>query len=410
MSTDTASTSVTPGARSADGRLPFVVPLLAVGTFLMSTSENIVAGLLQEMSADLHVTVAQVGLLITAFAIGMIVGAPVMAVATLRLPRRGTLIAALVVFALGHVVAALSDAFTVVVVARVVTAVATGAFWSVASVVATTAAGPDRSSRALGVMMSGVGIATVAGVPLGALAGQLIGWRGSFWALAVLATVAAVVIRRFAPADGDRAQQSAAAEVRALLSRRILLLVVATVLVTGSYMGAFAYISPLLTDRTGLPLWAVPIVLVCFGVGALIGTNVAGRRADRKPLSTFVGATVGVGVVLALLLPLSAFAVPTIVLVVLLGVTGMAVPPVATGLAVRYAASAPTLAAAVAVAAFNTGIAVASWLASAALDGPLGATAPEVIGVGLVVLGLVPITLLARGVPRQDVPRRGEPS
>lgn len=376
----------------------------------MSTSENIVAGLLQEMSADLHVTVAQVGLLITAFAIGMIVGAPVMAVATLRLPRRGTLIAALVVFALGHVVAALSDAFTVVVVARVVTAVATGAFWSVASVVATTAAGPDRSSRALGVMMSGVGIATVAGVPLGALTGQLIGWRGSFWALAVLATVAAVVIRRFAPADGDRAQQSAAAEVRALLSRRILLLVVATVLVTGSYMGAFAYISPLLTDRTGLPLWAVPLVLVCFGVGALIGTNVAGRRADRKPLSTFVGATVGVGVVLALLLPLSAFAVPSIVLVVLLGVTGMAVPPVATGLAVRYAASAPTLAAAVAVAAFNTGIAVASWLASAALDGPLGATAPEVIGVGLVVLGSVPIALLARGVPRQDVPRRGEPS
>ncbi|WP_222126927.1 MFS transporter [Curtobacterium pusillum] len=398
MSTDTTPTDSTPATGTASttgGRLPFVVPLLAVGTFLMSTSENIVAGLLQEISADLHVPVAQVGLLVTAFAVGMIVGAPVMAVATLRLPRRGTLIAALVVFALGHVVAALSDSFTVVVIARVITAVATGAFWSVASVVATTAAGPARSSRALGVMMSGVGLATVAGVPLGSLAGQVIGWRGSFWALAVLAAVAAVVIRRYAPADGPRAQQSAMAEIRALLTGRILLLVIATILITGSYMGAFAYISPLLTDRTGLPLWAVPIVLVCFGIGALVGTNVAGRRADTRPMSTFIGAAVGVGVVLALLLPLSAFAVPTLVLVVALGITGMAVPPVATGLAVRFAASAPTLAAAVAVAAFNLGIAVASGVESAALDGPLGVTAPETIGVGLVVLGLVPLTLLA---------------
>lgn len=396
MSTHTASTPAGLATRPGAGkRLPFVVPLLAVGTFLMSTSENIVAGLLQEMSADLDVTVAQVGLLITAFAVGMIVGAPVMAVATLRLPRRATLIAALVVFALGHVVAALSTGFTVVVVARVATAVATGAFWSVASVVATNAAGPARSSRALGVMMSGVGLATVAGVPLGSLAGQLIGWRGSFWALAALAGVTAVVIRRYAPADGPREQQSATAEIRSLLTGRILLLVTATILITGSYMGAFAYVSPLLTDRTGLPLWAVPIVLVCFGVGALIGTNVAGRRADTRPMSTFIGAAAGVGVVLALLVPLSAFAVPTVVLVVLLGVTGMAVPPVATGLAVRFAPSAPTLAAAVAVAAFNLGIAIASWVESVALDGPLGVTAPETIGVVLVALGLVPLALLA---------------
>jgi DHA1 family inner membrane transport protein len=389
------------GTGTSSGRLPFVVPLLAVGTFLMSTSENIVAGLLQEMSADLHVSVAQVGLLITAFAIGMIVGAPVMAVATLRLPRRATLIAALIVFALGHVVAALSDSFTVVIVARVITAVATGAFWSVAAVVATTAAGPARSSRALGVMMSGVGLATVAGVPLGALAGQLIGWRGSFWALAVLAAAAAVVIRRFAPADGAREPQSAAAEMGALLTGRILLLVIATILITGSYMGAFAYVSPLLTDRTGLPLWAVPIVLGCFGIGALIGTNVAGRRADAKPMSTFIGAAVGVGIVLALLLPLSAFPVPTLVLVALLGITGMAVPPVATGLAVRFAPAAPTLAAAVAVAAFNLGIALASWVESEALDGPLGVTAPETIGVALVVLGLIPLAVLAARKPVQ---------
>ncbi|BDZ51726.1 MFS transporter [Frondihabitans sucicola] len=391
--TSTAATSST--SAPAKERLPFVVPLLAVGTFLMCTSAYIVAGLLQQISTGLDVNVAQVGLLITAFAIGMVVGAPVMAVATLRLPRRSTLVIALVVFALGHVIAALSASFAIVLVARVLTAVATGAFWSVASVVATTAAGPTRSSRALGVMMSGVGLATVAGVPLGPLAGQLIGWRGAFWGLAVLAAVAAVIIHRFAPADEDRAPQSAVAELQALAHGKTWLLVAATVLITGAYMGAFSYLTPLATERTGLPERSVPIVLVCFGIGAVIGTNLAGRFADRRPLTTLVSAAVGVAAVLGLLFGLSVFVVPTIVLVILLGIVGMAVPPVATGLAVRFAPSAPTLAAALSVAAFNGGTAIASWLESEALDGPLGVTAPEVIGLVMVVLGLIPLGVLA---------------
>jgi predicted MFS family arabinose efflux permease len=153
--------------------------LLALGTFLKITVEYLVAGLVQELADDLHVSLARVGLLITAFAICMIVGSPVMALATLRLPRRATLVLALLVFAAGHIIAALSSDFAIVLIARVVTALAAGAFWSVASVVATHAAGPANSSRALGVMMSGVGLATVVGVPLGAFAGQLLGWRGN---------------------------------------------------------------------------------------------------------------------------------------------------------------------------------------------------------------------------------------
>lgn len=180
-----------PASTPTRQRLPLIVPLLALGTFLMITTEYLVAGLLQEMATDLQVSVAQVGLLITAFAIGMIIGSPVMALATLRLPRRTTLVLALIVFAAGHIIAALSDDFAAVAIARVITALAAGAFWAVASAVATAAAGPGDSSRALGVMMSGVGLATVAGVPLGAFAGQLLGWRGTFWALAVLALLAA---------------------------------------------------------------------------------------------------------------------------------------------------------------------------------------------------------------------------
>src|SRR5829696_22300 len=182
-------------------KLPPVVPLLALGTFLMCTTEFMIAGLLAQMADDFGVRPSQVGLLITAFAIGMIVGAPVMAIATLRLRKRLTLVLALASFAAGHVIAAFSGSFALLLAARVLTAVVTGAFWSVASVGATRAAGPEASSRALGMMGSGVALATVLGVPLGSLAGDQLGWRGAFWALAALAVFAAVVIGRFTPAD-----------------------------------------------------------------------------------------------------------------------------------------------------------------------------------------------------------------
>src|SRR3954452_10386481 len=211
-------TSVVRSPRSA---LPPVVPLLALGAFLMCTTEFMIAGLLPQMADDFGVPPSRIGLLITAFAVGMIVGAPVMALATLRLPKRATLVLALVLFAAGHVIAALSGSFGLLLAARVLTAVVTGTFWSVASAVATRAAGPHAGSRALGVMGSGVALATVVGVPLGSLAGEHLGWRGAFWALAALAVVAAAVIGRFTPGEGSGAAVSVRSELGALRSVRL---------------------------------------------------------------------------------------------------------------------------------------------------------------------------------------------
>src|SRR3954451_2517982 len=181
--------------------LPMVVPLLAVGAFLMCTTEFMIAGLLPQMADDFGVQPSRIGLLIMAFAVGMIVGAPVMALASLRLPKRATLVLALATFGAGHVAAALSGSFELLFAARVLTGVVTGAFWSAATVVATRAAGPDSSTRALGVIGSGVALATVLGVPLGSLAGEHLGWRGAFWALAAFAAVSAAVIGRFTPGE-----------------------------------------------------------------------------------------------------------------------------------------------------------------------------------------------------------------
>lgn len=392
-------------SKDKSGALPFVVYLLGVGAFLMGTTEFIIAGVLPELAADLGVGVARAGLLITAFALGMIVGAPVMGLATLRLPRRSTLVLALAVFAAGHVIAALSSSFTVVFAARVLSALATGTFWAVASIVATAAAGPAASSRALGIMISGSALATVIGVPVGTWAGQAVGWRGTFWALALLAGLVALLISRFVPADTGRAAASVRSEFTALRQGRLWLSMSATALITGGAMAAFSYITPLLTDRTGLSAGSVPLVLIGYGIGALAGTNLGGRLGDRKPLTTVTGAAVGAALVLLLLVPLSAHAVPTIVLVVLLGAAGMAVPPVVTSLAVRFAGDAPTLAAALAVSSFNVGIALGSWIAGHALESSLGLTGPALIGTVMVTLALIPLAALgAIGATRTTAP------
>jgi len=173
--------------------------LLSVGTFLTATTEFVIAGLLPDLAAELDVSLGRAGLLITAFAAGMIVGAPVIAIATARVPQRSTLVGALLLFSTGHVVAAISSSFAIVLVARVVTALATGTFLAVAAAVAVAAVGAANGARAMGTLMSGVALATVVGVPLGSWVGQLVGWRGVLWGLAVVSALAAVVIARLVP-------------------------------------------------------------------------------------------------------------------------------------------------------------------------------------------------------------------
>src|SRR3954454_2338906 len=385
------SGAMTTVLRAPRSTLPPIVPVLALGAFLMCTTEFLIAGLLPQMADSFGVRPSQVGLLITAFAFGMILGAPVMALATLRLPKRATLVLALATFAAGHVIAALSGSFALLFAARVLTRVVTGGFWSAATVVTTRAVDSGTRTQALGVIGSGVALATVLGVPLGSLAGEHLGWRGAFWALAAFAVVAAAVIGRFTPAEGTGEAVSVRSELRALRSVPLWLVLGSTVLVMGGCMGTFSFISPLLTERSGIPLGLVPLVFVCFGVGSMVGTNAVGRFADRRPVTTFIACAAAACLVLVLLIPLSANPVSAVGVITLLGAVTMAIPPVATGMSVRLAASAPTLAAALTVSAFNGGIALGSSIGGHTLDTSLGETGPATVGVVMVVLGLIPL-------------------
>jgi predicted MFS family arabinose efflux permease len=378
-------------------RLPALVYVVAAGIFLMGTTEFMLAGMLPDVAADLGVDVTRAGLLVTAFAAGMIIGPPIMALATLRLPARATLVGALVVFAAGHVVAALSDSFAVVTVSRVIIALATGTFWAIGAVVATPVAGPDAGARALAVMSGGLSLAVVAGVPLGTLASLFIGWRGPFWMLAGLALVIGVAVQRMAPATlGEQTTEtSVRTEVSALRPWRMWVVLAAIVLAQAGFLGMYSFISPLLTDRAGIPNVLVPVVLVGFGIGALLGTVVGGRLGDRHPLATIGVAVLATATGMLVLAATASHTTITVILVVLLGASGLGANPVVLIAQTLRHAGGSTLASSLATAAFNLGTAGGSALAAATLSTSLGLAGPAVLGAAITGSALAPIAALA---------------
>jgi DHA1 family inner membrane transport protein len=250
---------------------------------------------------------------------------------------------ALGVFAAGHVIVALGSSFTLLLAARFLTALATGAFWAVANVVAARTAGTAAASRALGLVGAGAMLANVVGVPLGAFAGQLMGWRGPFWALAVLAVAAVGLIARTVAHEGpDHQAVSVRSELTALRSGRLWLALAACATTTGGVLAAYSYISPLLTGRTGISGGLVPLVLAGFGVGALVGSIVGGRLGDARPHTTTIAAAAGAALLLLAISLFSGYAIATVVLVALLGFFGLGANPVLISLAVRFADQAPT--------------------------------------------------------------------
>ena len=399
MQADThESTSLTePDQRaSSRSRLPLVVYVLALGTFLMLTTEFVVAGILPEIAGDLGISLTQAGLLITVFALGMIVGSPVMTMLTLGLSKRLTLVLALAVFVVGHVVVALGSDFTVLLVARFVTALATGAFWAVSAVVATRAAGPSSGARALGIIGGGGALATVLGVPIGALVAQAVGWRGTFWVLAVAAVVAMAFVAFLVPHDTpEPGSTSLRSELAGLRSGRLWLALLACATTTGGVLAAYSYISPILTDQAGVPAAYVPWVLTGFGVGSFIGTLLGGRWGDAHPgLVTIVTPAVTI-VLLAGISVFSGMPWLTIALVVLLGLFGLSANSVLIHLAVGFAGRAATLGSALSVSAFNAGTAMGTAIAGATLLTPLGIRGPATVGTIIVALTLIPTIALA---------------
>lgn len=359
--------------------MPLPLYLLAMAVFAMGTSEFMLAGLLPDIASDLGVTVGTAGTLTSAFAVGMVVGAPLMAGLVRNRPGRSSLLMFVLVFSASHVVGAISEDFTVLLATRVVAAVANAGFLAVALSTAGTLVSSDRKGRALAVLLSGTTVATIAGVPGGAVLGAFLGWRSTFWAVAVVCLLAAIGILRGIPARGveeDAADgPSLRSEVTQLKSPRLILVMLLGALVNAATFGSFTFLAPVVTDTAGLSELWISAVLVLFGVGSFIGVTTAGRLSDRRPgrLIAVCGPLLLVGwPAMALLAHEPAL---LLVLVFVQGALSFALGSTLIARVLYEAVGAPTMAGAYATAALNVGAAVGPLVAAITLvttDGNLG--------------------------------------
>ncbi|RII11681.1 Inner membrane transport protein YdhP [Streptomyces sp. YIM 130001] len=370
--------------------MPLAVYILGLSVFALGTSEFMLSGLLPPIADDMDVSIPQAGLLISAFAIGMVVGAPLLAVATLQLPRRATLIWLISVFGVGQVAGALAPTYEILFTSRVVSALACAGFWAVGASVAIAMVDRKARARAMAVMIGGLSIANVLGVPLGAFLGEHLGWRSAFWAVGgatVIALVGIVTLVPRIPTPDEKPRLDR--ELSIYRDKHVWTQVAVVTLAGGAVFCAFSYLSPLLTDVTGLGTSAVPTVLGLFGVGALVGTMIGGRYADAHLFGVLFS---GITASLVFLVALALFAdnaVMAVGLSFLIGVSAFYTAPALNARMFNVAGAAPTLAGATTTSSFNLGNAGGPWLGGLVIDAGLGYRSPAWAGAGMAVAALV---------------------
>lgn len=388
---------VMPDSATSRSRMPLAVYILGLSVFALGTSEFMLSGLLPPIADDMNVSIPRAGLLISAFAIGMVVGAPLLAVATLRLPRRTTLIALISVFGLGQVAGALAPTYEVLFASRVISAFACAGFWAVGAAVAIAMVPVNSRARAMAVMIGGLSIANVLGVPLGAFLGENLGWRSAFWAVGAASAVAlagvATMIPRI-PLPDKKPQLKR--ELGIYRDRQVWLSIVLTALAAGGVFCAFSYLAPLLTDVAGLDSGWVPTVLALFGIGALIGTMIGGRVADAHLFGVLLSGIAASTVFLAALALFASNQAAVIVLSFLLGLSAFYTAPALNARMFNVAGAAPTLAGATTTAAFNLGNTGGPWLGGTVIDLDFGFEATAWAGAAMTVLALVTVVLSLR--------------
>lgn len=283
----------------ATSRLPPALLALTIGAFGIGTTEFVIMGLLQQVAAGLGVSLTAAGLLISGYALGVFVGAPVLTLASARWPRKAVLVALMLVFTLGNIACALAPDYTSLMIARVLTSLAHGTFFGVGAVVATSLVAPERRASAISLMFAGLTVATLLGVPAGAWLGLQLGWRATFWAVAVIGVLATAAVALWVPAAAGAAPPVPwRQEVRVLARGQVLLALAMTVMGYAGVFAVFTYIQPLLVQVTGFAQAAVSPVLLVFGVGMIVGNLLGGRLADRRPTATLLGTLAALVVVL----------------------------------------------------------------------------------------------------------------
>ncbi|RKG54888.1 MFS transporter [Corallococcus sp. AB011P] len=380
---------------------------LAVGAFGIGVTEFAPMGMLPVIAADLGVSIPAAGLLVSAYAFGVLVGAPVMTLTTGRVPRRTLLVGLMGIFTLGNLLSALAPEYWTLMAARVVTSFNHGAFFGVGAIVAASVVAPNRRAGAVAAMFMGLTVANITGVPLAAWAGESLGWRASFWGIAGLGALAMIALRLTVPhGQVERSSDSGAMKAELAVLRRgpVLAALALTVIGSSAMFTVFTYIAPILKEQTRASAGFVTAMLVTYGLGLTIGNWLGGRFADRSVDRTLIVTLAGLATLLVVFAGIMPWQVPAAGVIFLWGVASFALVPPLQMRVMTVASDAPNLASAMNIGAFNLGNATGAALGGAVIGLDLGYPAVALAGAAMAGAGLILVLLLVRREARVVTP------
>ncbi|HTJ93591.1 MAG TPA: MFS transporter [Pararobbsia sp.] len=348
--------------------MPLPLIALALSAFAIGTTEFVIMGMLPDVARDLGVSIPSAGLLVSGYALGVAIGAPLLAVLTSKLSRKTALQLLMIVFIVGNVLCALAPSYGLLMAARVVTSFAHGSFFGIGAVVAASLVPADKRASAIALMFTGLTLANVIGVPAGTAIGQIWSWRATFWAVSVIGVASLAGIAALLPNHHDAAPAGLRHEIRVLRDPRVLLALAMTVLGFGGVFVVFTYIAPILEQVSGLSPRGVTLVLVLFGAGLTVGNTLGGKLADRALMPSLMGILVALAVIMGLFTRTSHETIPAIITVFVWGIAAFATVPPLQMRVVETARQAPNLASTLNIGAFNIGNAGGAWLGGAVLQ------------------------------------------
>ncbi|MDN7496828.1 MFS transporter [Burkholderia gladioli] len=390
--------SSSPAASAPRSTLPLLA--LAVGAFGIGTTEFSPMGLLPVIAEGVHVTIPSAGMLISAYAIGVMVGAPVMTLLLARASRRTALMLLMGIFTIGNLLSAVAPDYTTLLLARLVTSLNHGAFFGIGSVVAASVVPRERQASAVATMFMGLTIANVGGVPAATWLGQMIGWRMSFVATAGLGLLAIAGLFAALPRGESGRMPDLRAELAVLTRPVVLGALATTVLGAGAMFTLYTYVAPTLAQLTHATPGFVTAMLVLIGVGFSIGNVAGGRFADRSLDGSLIAFLLLLIVVMLAFPMLAATHVGAALALLVWGIATFAVVPPLQMRVMRAASEAPGLASSINVGAFNLGNALGAAAGGAAISSGLGYSAVPMVGAGIAVLGLLLVLSQLRRRPR----------
>jgi DHA1 family inner membrane transport protein len=374
-------------------RVVVAVVALALGGFAIGTTEFVTMGVLPDIAEGVGVDIPTAGHVISVYALGVVVGAPVIAALSARLPRRALLVGLMSAFLVGNALTAVAPGYRTLLVARFLSGLPHGAYFGVASLVAASLVAPRLRGRAVSSVMLGLAVALVAGVPAATWMGQSLGWRSAYWLVAALAAATVAAVLAVVPSSPGRSEATVRGELGALKRPQVLLTLLVGVVGFGGVFALYSYIAPVVTDVTGLSRGTVPLVLLAYGAGGIVGTALGGRLADWALFRSLVGA-LGTLLVLLSLVAVTARSAPALFVGVFL--VSVAASVLAICLQLRLmetAGEAQMLGAALNHSALNMANALGAWLGGLVIAAGLGYRAPSVVGAGLAAAGLLPLAV-----------------